>query len=390
MISMENTIQLLLKDRLVAEINTVSGEVKVFCQELLPLSLVMKEHPENISDYVQNIDSFRTWCASRTLMMSQKHAKLICNALNLTQSNSNENKAKIAMAYHCSTLMDAYWIKKKDSDITYDKVSLFQNTSRNILTPISLLGKSESLFNKKLKNWGDIGTDGTLAKSWVREDGTYYLYKAGDNLQGEILAGNILKTIDANCITYTLSEIDNIEVDKSKCFTNENYSFIPYSQYVSKYDLHAIEQIKQNFMEEYANLAVACYLTGNEDLHQGNWGLMIDNGTGKIVGLAPLFDFDGCFINYQTSKNLYFLPEAVFLLEDGTKTAINNFDIDMDYEVSGPTIEEAAIKYAPYCTLSLENVDMKDIPEKYREEFQIRLSHIVEKKKEYIELENEM
>lgn len=384
-IPIKQGIEIFLKDKHIATIDLKSGNVDIINPKLLPVNLNLCENPKEISDYVQNIDNFRTWCASRTLMMSQKHAKLICNALNLSQVNSNENKAKIAMVYHCSTLLDSYWIREIGSTITFDKVSLFQNKSRNILTPISLLGKTESLFNKKLKNWSDLGVDGTLAKSWVRENNTYYLYKTGDNLSGETLASKILDQISANHVSYDFDTIDDTNVVKSKCFTNEVYSFIPYSDFVSKYDLAAISQITSKFMEEYANMVVACYITGNEDLHQGNWGLLRNNDTGEITGLAPLFDFDGCFLNYYSSKNLYFLPEARFLLENGVETAINNFDIDLDYDIVGPTIEEAAFKYAPYCSLNLDGIIINDIPEKYREELQKRCQLIIEKQKNILE-----
>ena len=72
-------------------------------------------------------------------------------------------------------------------------------------------------------------------------------------------------------------------------------------------------------------------------------------------------------------------------MENGVETAINNFDIDLDYDIVGPTIEEAALKYAPYCSLNLDGIIINDIPEKYREELQKRCQLIIEKQKNILE-----
>jgi hypothetical protein len=149
---------------------------------------------------------------------------------------------------------------------------------------------------------------------------------------------------------------------------------------LKRYGISALEQVKDSFLQEYANLAVATYLLGNTDLHDKNWGLLRDNRTGAITTLAPCFDFDGCFVNYSTSKNLRFLPECQFKLEDGrTVEVLSETDaMELDYEMVGPTIEEAAVKYAPYCTISVPCTDIIPVP--YREEFERRLCVVLQER----------
>lgn len=159
---------------------------------------------------------------------------------------------KIALVYRCTILQDAFWVKEEGSKLGYSDVSLFQNKSNNILTPVSLRGES-SIFNKTLKNWVDIGTDGTLAKSWVRENGVYHLLKQSDNCEGEILASKIGKALGIDCVAYSLEEKDK-NIIKCKCFTDEQYGFIPFNTFIRQSGNKAIKYIKDNFIKDYINL----------------------------------------------------------------------------------------------------------------------------------------
>lgn len=367
-----NEYEIMIKNKKVASIVIESGEVAAYSK--LPIGLSFVTEPRTIKDAVANVSAFQDWCSSRVLMMNQKHAKKICNALALSQDISTENKAKIALAYHCSTLNDNYWVRKKGDDVSFEEVSLFFNTSQNILTPVSLKGKTSSLFGKKLKNWSDIGTDGTLAKSWIRENGEYYLYKECDNADGEVLAGKILDMLKVSHVDYERVE-DEIVMTKCKCFTSDKFGFVPYHTCIKEFDSDARNMIRGSFLTDYANLAVCTYLIGNEDLHDKNWGVLI-NDEGAVVGLAPMFDFDGCFLSYQASADLMFLPECRFVSEDGRESLCYEFDIDSSFSIEGITIREAALRYAKDSTVDLTDFDYSVIPEKFRSEFQKRAEEI--------------
>lgn len=364
---------ILRKDILLADIDMKDGSVRIYKSLPIGLNLINTNKYTDISKRVNNIINFKNWCAGRLLMMSQKHAKKICNALSLSQDMNDDNKMKIALVYKCTTLQDAYWVKLEKDKSEYKDVSLFQNKSNNILTPVSLRGES-SIFNKVLKNWVDAGTDGTLAKSWVRENNKYYLLKDSDNSDGEVLASKVGIELGIDCVKY--SKEDNSNIIKSECFTDEDYGFITFNTLVRQ-NPNAIDYIKDNFLEDYANLAVFTYLTGNEDLHDKNWGVKIDNNTGEIIGLAKNFDFDGCFMNsYSQSENNKFLPECTFI--DNNNHTINYFyewDIDSDMSIEGPTIKEAAIKYAPFSSINFD-IDLELIPDKFKNTFIERLEAI--------------
>ena len=44
---------------------------------------------------------------------------------------------------------------------------------------------------------------------------------------------------------------------------------------------------------------IADYILNNNDRHEQNWGFLMENETGKLIGFCPLFDHDHAFANYD-------------------------------------------------------------------------------------------
>lgn len=371
---------LLLKfmDTLISEIDLDNGVFNILKEDMLPCDLDLSVHNSNF----KNIDNFRVWCANRTLTMSKANAKKICNVLNLPQSNSTEVRSRIALAYKCLTLDDAYWVDTSDNQSSWLDITLHLNKSTNVLTPISLCGKVSTLFKGKLNNPVDLAVNGTFAKSWIRDNKGLYLCKAdesehSDETINEVLASKILKSIGANCINYELDIIDGTRVSKCACYTSEALSFIPYSILRCK-DESVLDFIKSKFKSEYANMVVATYLIGNEDLHDGNWGLLLDNSTFEYIGLFPLFDFNYSLSkkSYISSKNNGFIPE-MYYVDMNTGNRIKHCNVlDFEYEiVSNTTIEQAAVREYLNCTLDLDSLIIpKDLDSIIKEELLMRIN----------------
>lgn len=361
----------------VAYIDLASGRCKLINKDILPLDLLLVDAMES----VQNVLNFEHWCASRTLSMSRANYKRICNTLLLKQDGTDNYKSRIALTYRCLTTDDAYWVSKENENLEWEQVSLHLNSSTNVLTPVSLCGKVTTVFNKKLDNPIDIGVNGTFAKSWVREDGKLFLCKA-DAYEGscetlnEIYASSILKSLYDKTVVYTLDVIDDTRVSKCESFTNTSISFIPYSSF-KKYKKKAIEEIKEMFPVEYANLAVCTYLIGNEDLHDGNWGLLLDNETFKFIGLAPLFDFNYA-LNPKTYVNSYkdiFIPESYYIDIDTGNIVPPDEILDYNYKiVSTGNLEDIALREVKNCSLDFSKVKLPYITHEILIEFKRRLS----------------
>ena len=352
-------------DNYVAEIDLTIGQCNVINEHRLPFNLKLGSH---LTPF-ENVNNFRMWCADRTLSLGKYNAKKICNVLGLQQDSSDNYRMKLALAYKCLTLDDAYWVTEYGSNLLWDDVNLFENKSENVLTPVSLCGKVSTVFKGKLKNSCDLSVNGTFAKSWIRDKSTgeLYLVKADSSEESretfnEVDASKILIDLGADTVSYSIDYVDGVRVSKCKCFTSKDVSFIPYSVFrkVGCYEgVTPIEWVKSKFKREYANMCVANYLIGNEDLHDGNWGLLLDNKSFSFIGLVPLFDFNYAFSNtYKQSANLHFIPEII--LKDISTGEIIPEDKDyLDYEyeiVSKYSNEEIAIKEYVNCNLNLDEI----------------------------------
>ena len=300
-----------------------------------------------------NYLGFEEWCAGRVLSMSRKNAKYIMNALMVSQDNSVRTKMQLALAYHCLSLNDCYWVRRKSDGSKWEDVSLFRNKTENVLTPVSLCGKVSSLFGKKLANSCDITVDGTYRKSWVRTDVGFELYKGDDTTQSkecirECLASTVLRALGFNAIEYAYVEYQGELVCRSECFTSENIEFIPFNA-IKQEKENALEFVKAINLDDYCKLTLATYIIGNIDLHDGNWGLIRNLNSG-LLSFAPLFDFNNAFSDeYVTRKDIQemWIPAAKLVdLETGDEVDPRDmFLYDCRY-TSEYTIQQAAQKAA--------------------------------------------
>ena len=362
----------------IATINIDTGEVNIIKSSMLPKDLKFSFNP------IKNVLMFNKWCANRTLSLSRENVKRICNTLCISQDSSDMYKSSIALSYRCLSLDDAYWVADSDNILKWEDVSLHSNKSRNVLTPVSLCGKVYTIFRRKLDNSCDLSVNGTFAKSWIREGNSLYLCKAdasksSNETVSEINASELLKSIGANAIEYTLDYIDGTRVSKCKCFTSNSISFIPYKVFRQSYR-GAINWIRKVFKEDYANMCVANYIIGNEDLHDGNWGILLDNNSFNYIGLAPLFDFNYAMSesSYIVSKNNLFIPESYYMDIDTGNVIHDSNILNIRYSIkSSGSMEEIAIREFSNCTLNLRNTDCTGIQEEYTKEIEYRVNKLL-------------
>lgn len=341
---------------------------------------------ENLIPWDYN-NNFIEWCANRVLSISRKNAKYILNALGVSQDNSEKTRAHLAISYHCISLNDCYWTKRWNESTQWLNISLFRNKSENILTPVSLQGKVSTLFNKRLNNACDITAEGTYRKSWCRVSDGFELLKGDDDSESkevlrEVCASQVLRNLGFNTITYTTREYDGELVSVSKCFTSEKIEYIPYRAIKKKYGVKAIEFITDNFMQDYLKMAIATYIIGNVDLHDGNWGLYKNVETGEL-SFAALFDFNNAFSkDYLSGRDMQsmWIPASKLIdLDSGKEISTSEaFEYNCRY-VCDETIESMARKASKQLKMQLNTSCLKDIlflDNKFREECIYRCDNI--------------
>lgn len=352
------------------DVEVLSYDIKTGEQNVIDKDLVPWDYKDS---------NFIEWCAGRVLAVSRKNAKYIFNALGVSQDNSDSTRAHLALTYHCVSLNDCYWTKRSMESVGWDSISLFRNKSENILTPVALQGKVSTLFNQRLRNACDITAEGTYRKSWCRIDEGFELLKGDDDVESqealrEVRASRILQVLGFNVITYMIREYEGESVSVSRCFTNEKLEFIPFRSIKRKYGTQATDFITSHFYVEYLKMALATYIIGNVDLHDGNWGVYRNTDNGEM-SFAALFDFNNSFTDEYVSgrdvQSMWIPLSKLIDLESGKEISSSEmFEYDCRY-VCDETIESMA-KFASeqvHVELDIGRIELTDFLdyEQYKE-----------------------
>lgn len=301
------------------------GLHKVLNFDLLPHSI--RKRDVNSEDFTYN------WIQYRATPVARTNAKQILNAFRLPQNNAYN----ICLACRALSIQDTFWLKADDENITWKEVNLFENEFDQSIPSLALFGEYNAKHmpfyqrNNKIHT-PELTGQGAAAKCFIHEKDGIYLYKIGKK---ELLADEILNIFGIDHVAY--SEIDernliniadekHIEKVKSegesivkcKIITSPDIGIITYEDFAVYCDYHdkdGLNEIIRNNKDSYYTMQIADYIISNEDRHEGNWGLYLDNRTGKELKMHPIFDHDHSFstkdiIMSQTSVETMSLEEA--------------------------------------------------------------------------------
>ena len=205
----------------------------------------------------------------------------------------------IAMA-RCLSLTDTFWMKRADEAITWDEVSLYRNPFDDAIARIAFDGTG--MYGRQNSPTSpEFATSGSFAKCWVREDGGIFLLKrgstgyanAGFEPYSEKLASDMLYAAGVEHVPYEVVRFHGSLASKCPLFTSEEIGFVsahrffegPFSV-ADMMEFAATHGAEEAFRE----MIVMDAVMGNVDRHAGNYGFLVDNATGKVLGMAPLFD----------------------------------------------------------------------------------------------------
>lgn len=95
-------------------------------------------------------------------------------------------------------------------------------------------------------------------------------------------------------VPYRLSKWKGKLCSTCELFTSLNQSFIAIGRLVKTGGIIAVidyyKKLGDDFYQELVDMLVFDAIILNEDRHFGNFGLLIDNHTNKIIAPAPIFD----------------------------------------------------------------------------------------------------
>lgn len=282
-----------------------NGICEIFEAERMPYNLYLEQVEDDDLDIrLQNLDNFYHWCASRVLTLDREYAKEILNSIGASQSATDKDRAKIALSYHCLSLMDIYWTIEGKEQQDFETINLFQNHLESAFVDVSLRGKQMTIENRHLIA-DDLATQGCYPKAWIRREEGFYLLKDGGTevVERELLASKLCQCFCVNQVMYEEEFYDGQKVSGSKIITSLKYSIVPmehFEIYCMNHNIDKMEYILDLDKYSYYMMNIIDYLVGNTDRHWGNWGLLVDNETNKPVRLYELMDFNKAFHAYDT------------------------------------------------------------------------------------------
>ncbi len=270
------------------------------------------------------------WLERRVIPKNRQFVDEILKTLGLSANNT---KGIIDVCMGLS-LNDSYWVVPADFDGKFADYNLYENRFSEALSLVAYTGIGKS--NEAFSTSPELTTNGMLRKAWrfIEGDGIY-LYKGGTEgaantgkePYSEYYACQIAAAMGINCVQYDLENWKGILASKCRLFTDIDTSFIPIGNILKKLTLKECldyyKNLGNDFYEQLCSMLVFDALIYNEDRHFGNFGVLRDNHTGRIVAPAPIFDNGLSLFNYA-------MPDDFKNLKEYAKTRSNPYRISYE------------------------------------------------------------
>lgn len=297
---------------LTADISSINDS----CTELFPLDLELTD------------EGIVHWLQKRVIPKNRAFVEEILKTLNLSV---NDTKGIIDVCKGLS-LNDCYWVVPADFTGTFAQYNLFENRFSEILSLVAYTGVGST--HQAFTTSPELTTQGMLRKAWRYIDGDgIYLYKGGttgaantgNEPYSEYYACQVAEAMGLRCVKYGLENWKGILASTCKLFTNIDTSFIPIGRIVKSGGLKACIDYydRLGFGDEIRSMLVFDAVIYNEDRHFGNFGVLRDNHSGRLLAPAPIFDNGLSLFNFA-------MPEDIKNLRSYAKTRTTPYGIPFE------------------------------------------------------------
>lgn len=308
-------LYLMLKDTQVLYFDLEEFIVQVIRNDLLPFCLRSNIRPgTGLKDILHNVQAIKSCLSNRVLSLSRDNAKQIYAAFQIPQIDSIDNRSNICIKCKGVSIQDSYWIKEDSDTVAWNNVNIRQNNLGDIAN-VSLSGFNPTIATNSI--CPELTTKGLFRKGWIHIGDDLYMLKSDRtnnhiNTRMEILASEILECFQnkINTIAYAgdvKNTVDGVAfISICENFVEEEYSFVEAweaMEYLKRRSIDFRAYCLQRWGSAFASIPVLDYIISNTDRHTQNYGFLMNNSTGQIEKLAPLFDFNCALVSDYFSRN---------------------------------------------------------------------------------------
>lgn len=262
--------------------------------------------------YPDTVDSnkLKKWIEHRGIPKNRRnrdHILKLNSILNEEQLNNNFMNY-IDISYGLS-LNDSYWIIPDDgNEYKWENYNLYKNKFSEVRSLIAL-GILDSIDSDKIRLSPEYTTHGMLAKCWTIINNEVVLLKKSSNHYdreafAEYYMTQVAEIMGFDHVKYDVINYHNNIVSLCPIFTTEDIGFIPIHYCMDpkdtlKEEAKLLESIVKIYgKEKLEDLMIFDSLIYNTDRHLGNFGMLVDNNTRKLLGPAPIFDNGNSILSF--------------------------------------------------------------------------------------------
>ena len=273
---------------------------------------------------------------------------------------------------HGLSLNDSLWVMPVDSDLTWEKVNLYDNEFTDV---VSRTAFEKGLQGLKLSTTSpEFTSEGSFEKCWVREEDGIFLYKkgasgfanAGKEPYSEYYAAQYAAAICRDYVDYDLMMFKGSLVSSCRMFTSADEGFVPIYKYLDgnrKYDFDDILEflVPYGFDDDFRRMVVLDAVILNPDRHFGNFGFIVDNDTFEVKRFAPVFDHNMSMLARAMACDLEKI-DSDYILELGHKIGPDFIPVarafaDDDIRETLRRLREEPLRLHPKYNLEKERTD---------------------------------
>lgn len=212
------------------------------------------------------------------------------------------------------SLNDSYWVAEEGFEGIFEDNNLYANNFSRVLAMIAFTGYGSSA-RSSLASSPEFTTNGMLPKCWRRTHGKVYLYKGatsgasntGNEPYSELYAYEIGSALGMKVVPYKISKWKKQLCSVCELFTSKDIAFVPIGRIVKSGGMKAVREYYENLGDEFVDalndMIVFDALIYNTDRHFGNFGVLVNSKTNKIIAPAPLFDHGNSLFNFAGEEN---------------------------------------------------------------------------------------